>query len=364
MTTLRSLVVIFVMALATPLLYAQNLIYVRSGGNDANDGKGESTAKKTIAGALAVAYSEDVIDIGPGSFAGAPLTKGVVLQGANSSNALELWKEPTIITSTLQCNPQAVGSIITIVGLQFENIVPIGGRCENANITIYNCKFIGSKPIATSGSQWAEFFLTASSFDGKTPNAKPGTPLAASALSTGDVGIVVVRENTFKNYGKAAISASGAGQIVRLSYNEFTNCNATADIASGAIRVDASLVQQEVTIEHSLFTSCPTAVFMSGTLSSDGKTVTVQRNSFRQTPAGSVAIRNLSSQQLNATCNAFNVPTTDGKQPREDAAIAASITKLTAGPVTTKPTNLDATDVDGESIGYEPHKERGCSGLR
>jgi hypothetical protein len=350
-----------VIVLVPSALFGQNTLFVRSTGNDANDGTSESSAKKTIAAAIASAQSGDVVDVGVGSFAGATVNKSLVIQGANANNALELWGQPTVMTSTLTLDRSAAGMVVTFIGLQFGPITPISGECPNANVTVYNCKFLGSKSFTTTRSGWAELFLTASVFEAKAEGSKPGSQAASSAITGGDVGVMVVRENTFRDYTKSALDVSGTGQIVRLSYNEFTNCNTSKDPSQGAIRVDATSIEQELTIENSLFTGCATSVVTSGALT--GKTVTLQRNSFRQTPSPLPAIKNLSANTLDATCNAFNVPTKEKDKTVSVDVIAASIEKLLSGPVTVSPTNLDGTDADGNAIGFEPEKGAVCSGI-
>ncbi|MBU3678815.1 MAG: hypothetical protein FGM32_04310 [Candidatus Kapabacteria bacterium] len=356
----RIIVLFSVAVIATTAMLAQNTIFVRTAGNDASNGSSEGSAKKTLAAALAAASSGDIIDIGPGSFAGGPISKGVVIQGANANNALSLWDTPTIITSTLTLDEKAAGTVLTLVGLQFGQIVPLAGRCENANLTIYNCKFNASKPITTTGSSWAELFLTASQFEGRPEGAKPGAPLAPLAIKGGDVGITVIRENIFRNYGSSAVDVSGGGQILRLSFNEYVNCNASPAADMAAVRVDATKIEQELTIENSVFASNATSVVVSGAIA--GKTVVVQRNSFRQTPAGSVALKNLAASTLDATCNAFNVATKDKDKALDAKVISASVRKLVSGAVTISPTNLDATDTNGDSIGFEPDASKGCAG--
>jgi hypothetical protein len=125
------------------------------------------------------------------------------------------------------------------------------------------------------------------------------------------------------------------------------------------VRCDASKIEQEVTIENSLFTGCAPSVVVSGTIA--GKTVAVKRNSFRQTPANAVAVKNLAPTALDATCNAFNVPTKDKDKPLDMDVIAASIRKLVTGSVTISPTNLNTSDADGDAIGFEPEKDAACA---
>lgn len=355
---IRSLVLALALCLAPFTLWSQTVIYVRANGADANDGASESTSKKSIQAAVSRAQAGDIIDIGPGTFAGAVIDKAVVLQGANANYDIARWDTSTVISSTLKLNASAASAAVTLVGLQFGPIVPLAGTAENANITIYNCKFLGSQPISTKDTKWAELFLTASVFEAIAPGAKQGSQGAPTAIVGGDVGVAVIRENAFRNYAKSAIDLSGACQIARVSYNEFSGCNATKDNAHAAIRVDVSGIEQELTIENSLFTSCATSVAVSGTIA--GKAVTVQRNSFRQTPSGSVAVRNSASSVLNASCNAFNVPTKEKEKPLDQEVIAASIKKLVSGSVQVSPTNLDATDADGAAIGYEPEKTSAC----
>ncbi|MFM8771203.1 MAG: hypothetical protein ACKOE4_04175 [Candidatus Kapaibacterium sp.] len=356
---IRSLVLAMALCLAPFTLMSQTVIYVRSNGVDGNDGASESTAKKSIQAAVSGAQAGDIIDIGPGTFAGATIDRAVVLQGANANYDIAKWDTSTVISSTLKLSASASNAAVTLVGLQFGPIVPLAGTAENANITIYNCKFLGSQPINTKGTKWGELFLTASIFDALVPGAKPGSQGAPTALIGGDVGISVIRENAFRNYAKSAIDVSGAGQVVRISYNEFSGCNASKDNDQAAVRIEASGIEQEVTIENSLFSSCFTSISMSGSIA--GKSVVVQRNNFRQTPSGSIAIRNAAPSQLNASCNAFNVPTKDKEKPLDQAVIAASIKKLVTGSVQVSPTNLDGTDADGAAIGYEPEKSSVCA---
>ncbi|MBU3699775.1 MAG: hypothetical protein FGM33_07175 [Candidatus Kapabacteria bacterium] len=337
---------------------AQGTVYVRAAGSDSNDGTTESSAKKTIQAAVKVAQSGDIIDVGPGSFAGASLDKGLVLQGSNANYDIARWDVPTVITSTVSLDSKAAGASVTLIGLQFGGITPLAGRAENAMITIYNCKFIGSKPIITSGTNWAELFFTASILDGKPEGAKQDAA-TATALVLGDVGVVVFRENVIRNYAKSAIDVAGSGQIVRISYNEFSLCNSSVDVAHAAVRIEASAIQEEMTVENCLFTSCATSVSVAGTIS--GKTVSVQRNSFLRSPAVTPVIRCTSPTALNATCNAFNIPTKEKGQPLSKQAISAAITKLATGNISTSPTNIGATDKDGTSIGYEPIAEEACA---
>lgn len=356
--TMRSIFLLFALCLAPYSILAQSTLYVRAGGNDASDGSTEGQAKKTLKAAIKAAQSGDIIDVGPGTFDGASIDRAVVIQGANASYALGQWDVPTVIGSTLNLMPSASGGAITLVGLQFGSITPLAGACQNANITIYNCKFIASRPIATAGTDWAELFLTASLFEGKADGPKASS-VTTPAVSGGDVAVMVIRENMFRNYGKSALDIAGKGQIVRISYNEFASCNTSADPASAAVKFDASGIEQEITVEKSLFTSCAGSVSVSGTLT--GKTIAVQNNCFRETLKNIPAIRNASETPLNATCNAFNVPTKDKEKPLSADVIRTSILKLVSGQVTISPTNLDARDVDGDAIGYEPDKTAACA---
>ncbi len=309
--------------------------------------------------AVKAAQSGDIIDVGPGSFAGAKLDKGLVIQGANATYDIARWDVPTIITSPLNFTSSASGAILTIVGLQFGEVSPISGSAPGANITIYNCKFFGSKPIVTTGLQWAELYVTASIFEARPVGSKTAT--AATAISGGDVGVAVIRENVFRGFIRSAIDCAGPGQIIRVSYNEFTGCNASADPSQAAVRIDASKIEQEITVEKSLFIACAGSVAIAGNIA--GKTAAVQYNSFRETPRSSVAIRNTSPEPLTATCNAFNVPTTDREKPLAADAIAKSIRQLVRGPVMFSPANLDARDVHTDAIGYEPDAAAACASV-
>jgi hypothetical protein len=355
---IRPLITISLLLMFSVTSWAQGTVYVRATGNDANDGLSESTAKKTLQSAAAAAQSGDIVDVGPGTFAGATLKKGLVIQGSNANYDIARWDAPTVITSTITLGQAAAGASVTLVGLQFGQITPLAGTAENANITVYNCKMLGSKPIVTTGTKWAELFLTASILDGKSEGAKPGSATATTAIVAGDVGVTVIRENVIRNYSKSAIDVAGAGQIIRVSYNEFTSCNSSADADHAAVRINASGIQEEILVENSLFTSCATSVSVAGTIS--GKTLAVQRNSFRRTPGEVAAIRNTSATTLEATCNAFNVPTKDKDQPLSAETIQASIKKLTAGAVTVNPTLADSSDSDGDAIGFEPVKTSDC----
>ena len=359
MAMVRPLILIALALTVSFNALAQGTVFVRSSGNDANDGSTESSAKKTIQAAVKVAQSGDIIDVGPGSFSGASLDKGLVLQGSNANYDIARWDVPTVITSTLTLDAKAAGASITLIGLQFGSITPLAGTAENAMITIYNCKFLGSKPIITTGAKWAELFFTASVLDGKSEGAKPGAASATTALVLGDVGVAVFRENVVRNYAKSAIDVAGSGQIVRISYNEFTSCNSSVDVAHATVRIEASAVQEEVTVENCLFTSCATSVSVSGTIS--GKSVTVQRNNFLRSPAVVPVIRCTSPTALNATCNTFNVPTKERDQPLSKQVISAAIAKLVTGNISVSPANIGATDKDGTSIGYEPIAEEACA---
>ncbi len=368
---MRFAVLALTLLLAPFIGLAQNTIYVRTGGNDANTGASESVAKKTIIAAVAAAEAGDIIDVGPGSFAGGMLSKGVVLQGANASYDIARWDASTIITSTIDLGSVGAGAVVTLVGLEFGAITPLAGKAENANITIYNCKFLGSKPIVTTGSSWAELFFTASILDGqpepikaesqKAPSTTATKPaMSPSALVGGDIGIIVFRENKVRNYAKSAIDISGTGQIVRVSYNEFTKCNASADTVHAAVRIDVSGIDQEVTVENSLFTDCATSVATAGSFGQ--KQVVVRRNNFRLTPEKSAVLRNVSSTTLNAPCNAFHVPTKQGESPLAADVIEKAIIKLVRGPISVPTPNLAGNDADGDAIGFEPENSTNCSG--
>lgn len=365
---------IFVFLLAQSLGIAQNTIFVRSAGNDTNSGSTESAAKKTIVAAVAAAEAGDIIDIGPGLFTGGKLSKGVVLQGANANYDIARWDKSTVITSTIDISSTGSGAVITLVGLEFGAGTPLAGTAENASITIYNCKFLGSAPIVTKGSKWAELFLTASILDGqpdvKADTAKPGKSKGAvaaqtsrakvseSALVGGDVGVLVFRENIVRNYGRSAIDLSGSGQIVRISYNEFSTCNSSGDSAHAAIRLEVSGIEQEATVENCLFTSCATSVAVSG--NNTQKQVRVFRNSFRKTPDARVALRSGTVASLEAPCNAFNVLAIDGDKAGEPDAMKKLVQRLISGPASIEPMNISGIDKDGDSIGFEPDAASGC----
>jgi hypothetical protein len=346
---------------------AQTTLYVRTGGNDVSDGLSEASAKRTIVGAGIAAQAGDIIDVGPGAFAGGKLAKGVVIQGANANFDIARWDASTIITSTIDLGNVGANAVITLVGLEFGAITPLAGKAANANITIYNCKFLGSKPIVLTGLGWGEMFFTASVLDGQPEPAKvestkvPAAKLpamAASALQGGDVGLLIFRENRVRNYAKSAIDVSGSSQILRLSYNEFTNCNASGDSMHAAVRIDVSDIAQEVTVENSLFTGCATAVATTGVVGD--KPVVVRRNNFRQTPEKSPVLRTAPSTVIGAPCNAFHVPYKDGDTPLGADVIEKAIMKLVRGPVSVSTPNLAGNDADGDAIGFEPEKSAGC----
>lgn len=347
---------------------AQATQYVRIGGSDANDGMSESTAKRTILGAVSAAQSGDIIDVGPGAFAGGKLDKGVVIQGANANYDIARWDASTIITSTIDLGSIGTNAAITLVGLEFGAITPLAGKAVNANITIYNCKFLGSKPIVSTGSYWGELFVTASVLDGQPESVRVGktkasalklSAMVASALEGGDVGVLIFRENRVRNYAKSAIDVSGACQVIRLSYNEFTNCNASGDSIHAAVRIDVSDIGQEVTVENSLFTGCVTAVTTRGEVGN--KPVVVRRNNFRQTPEKSPVLKTAPSTAISAPCNAFNVQYKDGDKPLDADVIEKAIMKLVRGPVTVTTPNLTGTDAGGDAIGFELDKSAECS---
>lgn len=69
---MRAFVILLMFALFSCSVAAQNIFYVRTDGNDANTGKSNTSvgAKATLASAIGVASSGDVIQIGPGNLFG------------------------------------------------------------------------------------------------------------------------------------------------------------------------------------------------------------------------------------------------------------------------------------------------------
>lgn len=93
---MRAIVILLMFTLFSCSVVAQNIFYVRTDGNDANTGKSNTSvgAKATLASAIGVASSGDVIQIGPGNYSGTGFnninlgTKHLKIIGSgNSSNA-------------------------------------------------------------------------------------------------------------------------------------------------------------------------------------------------------------------------------------------------------------------------------------
>lgn len=69
---MKTLTTFFLLCLVSCSLYAQNIFYVRTDGNDANTGRANTSsgAKATLSSAVSAASNGDVIQIGPGNFSG------------------------------------------------------------------------------------------------------------------------------------------------------------------------------------------------------------------------------------------------------------------------------------------------------
>lgn len=327
---------------------AQKIVYVRASGNDASDGSSESQANQTIAGAVADAVSGDILDVGPGTFNGSMIPYSLTIKGANSGAALDRWSDPTIIRSPFVLATGESPVEVTFDGVTFGQIIPVTGKSPNAIVSLANCMFNASKAVSTADLEWSEIVVVGCMFKGKMKDAAT----AESALNVAGVSVAYIAESYYSGYSKEAISISAVSRLLKLQYNEFTDCNSSGASNKAAIMYDIAGQDVEAEIQKNLIANCKHGIQTSGTVT--GRTVSVQYNKFVRIPTLYAAITHVGSGSLNASCNAIELPKID--PPLSESAKRDQFSKLFIGQIEAFPLNDKAEDVDGAAVGFEPNK--------
>lgn len=333
---------------------AQKIVYVRAAGNDASDGSTETSANRTIQGALQDAVAGDILDVGPGTFEGATIPFAVTMKGANSGAELARWTAPTLMKSPFVLSKGDVPIEVTFDGITFGQITPVTGKSPNAIVSISNCVFNASKPLTTEGLEWSELVVVGCVFNAKV---KDVAAVSDRAVVASGVSVAYLAESYYKDYTKTAVSMQGVLRMAKLQYNEFTNCNSSGAQDCAAIRFDLDNQEPEVEIHKNLISNCKHGIQTSGDVA--GKSVSVQFNTFISIPTSFAAIAHKGTGPLNATCNAIQLPKTD--RPLERDAMQQAFSKLFIGEIDAFPLNDKAEDVDGSAVGFEPRKDQECS---
>lgn len=348
-------------------LLAQKTIYVRTDGNDADDGLTEATAKVTLAAAIDAAANadNDVIDMGPGNFAGATFAKDVVIRGANANATIGGWGDETVITSTLDYG----NSTVSVEGVAFNAITPVA---STRYINVSNCVFRESNTISLSyGTAGFEVRFTACAFDGDIndgggvtvgnaisvqPNGTPNMCDFAGLMS------LTVLETTFTDYQNGPISATGY-KLASIKNCEFSNCNTSETGTVAAVSLNpynglascnqANLNGKDIgdaSVMNNRFEGCRNALRV---FNGDGNAGTwvfqpvVQYNLFRNTPTGYYALW-VDKIDVNSTYNSFGASSGNIIRDYE------SIRDITRGHGGYGPYMTSDFDTDNGAIGYQP----------
>jgi hypothetical protein len=159
MSGIRTFCIALFLVLGTAFSFAQGVVYVRSaadGGNNANDGLTEATAKLTIGGANGALTVAGVtgLDIGAGNFAGATIAVPLTISGSNAGAGFANWGAATTLTTPILLG--AADLDVVIDGVVFGAGSTIGGPSAGANVTVNNCKFHRADVVTTAGLGWDE----------------------------------------------------------------------------------------------------------------------------------------------------------------------------------------------------------------
>jgi hypothetical protein len=341
-------IIVTLVGLAIPA-QAQKIIYVRANGNDAASGLSESSANATIEGAVKHAEAGDIVEIGPGAFEGATIPFSLTLKGANSGADITRWTEPTMMKSTLKLAGSDNPIELTCDGITFGQIVPVAGKSSNAIVSLANCMFNVSKTISTEGLDWSELVVVGCLFKGKI---KDVSTVADRALNVQGVSVAYLAESYYNGYAQEAIHIDGVTRLLKLQYNEFTDCNSSGAANRAAIMFSLAGQDAEVEIQKNLITNCKHGIQTSGNVA--GKLISVQYNKFVRIPTQYTAITHIGTGPLNATCNAIELPKTDAKPDK--GALRDAFVRLFNGQIDAFPLNDNAEDVDGSAVGFEPDK--------
>jgi hypothetical protein len=351
-------------ALVSTGVFAQKSIFVRVDGNDANDGLTVLTAKLTVASAIesAAANDNDVIDIGPGNFAGAVFAKDVIMRGANANAGLAVWGDETVITSVLDYG----NATVSVEGIAFNVISPV---VSTRYINISNCKFRESNTIALSyGVNGFEVRVVGCSFDGNLDNG--GGVTVGPAISVSPDGApnmcdfaglmsLTVLETTFEDYMNSPISAAGY-KLASIKNNEFTNCNSAETGTVAAVSLSPFIaacapglmnagVIGDAFVTNNRFEACRNAVrvFDGNNTDAGWEQSSVSYNLFNNTPAGFYALW-VDKLSTDGAYNSF------GAQTGDAATNFGRIRDIIRGHGAYGPFMLNAVDVDPGAVGFQP----------
>lgn len=237
--------------------------YVRSTGNDANDGLSIANAKATIQAAVNAASTGDVIDIGDGTYAeNLSITKGLTINGPNvglsgtsASRSAEAVIDVTSIAPTGSRHWEiSTTSQVIIDGLSFKNDVTVTGAgirtllrvSTHGGHIIRNSIFARTNATSTyTGSDAAPRGLEVANlssgssieirnnlFRGNSDSLYKNANFRTGLYSNGGSGSTTIADNTFE-YCRTAINADNTTTGVAISGNTFSG-NGTA-LSFGAI---------------------------------------------------------------------------------------------------------------------------------
>jgi hypothetical protein len=351
MSARRFVVLLGLFILVSTTAHAQKIVYVRMQGNDASDGLSESAANGTIEGALVDAEPGDIVDVGPGLFEGADVRFSVSIRGANSGADITRWGEPTVIKSPLTLGAGENPVELSCDGVTFRQTVPVNGKSPNAVVSLSNCMFNASKTLSTEGLQWGELVVIGCVFKA---TMKDVSLVTERALNVNGLSVAYLAESSYLGYSKEAIRIASIDRLLKVQYNEITDCNTSATSGSAGLVADLSGLDNEVEIQKNLITNCKNGIQISGNVS--GRPISVQFNKIVRIPTGFQAIIHTGTGQLQATCNAVVLPETELKKDR--AAQIDAYSKLFSGPIDVFPLNDKAEDEDGSAIGFEPNPKQ------
>ncbi|MBU3678981.1 MAG: hypothetical protein FGM32_05155 [Candidatus Kapabacteria bacterium] len=340
MRGIRTLFLAVLIAIGAIVSNAQVTVFVRSaadGGNNANNGLTEATAKLTIGGAngaLAVA-GVTTLDIGAGNFDGATTNVPLTINGANAGAAFANWGAATVLNTPITLG--AADADLVVDGVTFGAGSTINGASAAANVVLSNCKFSAANAINTSGLGWEELSISGCQFDGNNGGA------VANAIIANGLTTLFLTETTFEDYTSSAVTVSGNHENVVITSNELTRVNTGGSSAEAAIKIDAAGLTTTGSLRatNNIVSGATTTngVVISGSLA--GKTISVETNLF--SGIGGFAIKNDGTGMLSAGCNAYGINTP-----------ASTVMGLLSGAIQAGPYNYGGVDNNGAGIGFVP----------
>jgi hypothetical protein len=268
------------MLVATSMYAQVNTYYVRAGGDDNNDGMTPGTAKATIQAAADLANQVgDVIDVGPGEFAGAALGFETTILGANAYTPWDEWGAETRITTTMELlgNWNYVFEGLTFG--EFVRPVSMGGYYGYPNaVTVSNCRFDGSRELWIDNVN--EVVIAANRFEGR-----PFYDENAVTIS-GVYGSATVGENSFQDYATGLLIYGSIGGAY-VSYNDFLRSRWRAIIVSTWNSNDG------IYVSNNMFAGGDDVNQLAVEVNNfDNVNINVTRNSFGFDNGNALAIRN------------------------------------------------------------------------